>query len=86
MNRTFGDALAALKQGKKARLEKWKPGMFLLLAEGKSAEERTGAFPWEDAIVPGKRFILLKLPEHDRFVLWGYSQEEILSEDWEVLD
>lgn len=78
---SFGDAIEALKDGRKVAREGWNgKGMWLKLVPKDLAEsvtfqyEALNALPW----------IGMKTAD-EKFVPWLASQTDILSEDWVVL-
>lgn len=83
----FGDALIALKQGKKVAREGWNgKGMFLwYVPEGvypARMEAIKGHFPNDQ--VPYGAYIAMKTAQENA-VPWLASQTDVLAEDWEIL-
>lgn len=84
---TFGDALAALKDGKRVAREGWNgKGMWLKLAHPYSS-----SFPINDQavepLVEGSTmlsWIGMKTADN-KFVPWFASQTDMLAEDWVIL-
>ena len=98
-NLTFGDAIAALKQGKRVAREGWNgKGMFLFLLPAgqvpKSAIHDPALRAVIDAEIPGDTFEALgsirmwTTNAHGRRAVltgWLASQTDMLSEDWVIL-
>jgi hypothetical protein len=94
---TFGDAIAALKNGKRVRRSGWNgKGMFLfLLPAGDSIPTKVIHDPALRAVIEseigGDTFDALgsvRMFTADKKILTGWlaSQTDMLSEDWEILD
>lgn len=78
---TFGDALEALKIGKKVARTGWNSkGMYLYLADGKLLTEEIGdgSYPFTDTVV-------MKTADN-MFVPWLASQTDMLAEDWHIVE
>jgi hypothetical protein len=88
---TFGDAVMALKDGKRVTRTGWNgKGMFLYYVPAASypAGRNTlgtmqGIFP--DDMVPYRDYIAMKTAQND-VVPWVCSQSDALAEDWCILD
>lgn len=79
----FGEAIAALKVGKKVSREGWNgKGMFLFLADG--IEFSTVAEIGPARPVSVSPSIVMKTTQDDFVVGWLTSQTEILAEDWKI--
>lgn len=95
---TFGDALAALKEGKRAAREGWNgKGMFIFLNKGSVA-----SLPERDTTIEGISDHLFELGDDGTVTRlpnlnmraasgstvtgWLASQTDLLAEDWEILD
>lgn len=93
-NLNFGDAIKALKEGKKVARKGWNgKGMFLWLKEGtrilsdwckdpilKSICEETGGD------IEGLPTICMKTADNKVLTGWLASQTDMLSEDWIILE
>lgn len=87
----FGDALAALKQGKRVARHGWNgKGMFLYYvpaaaypAHRNSNGTMQGLFP--DDMVPYRAYVAMKTAQDD-VVPWVASQSDILEDDWVVVE
>jgi len=85
----FGQALEALKEGKKVAREGWNgKGMFLYYVPANSYPASrnplgtmVGVFP--DDMVPYGAYIAMKTAQ-DNVVPWLASQTDVLAEDWIV--
>ncbi len=91
MNMKFGDAIEALKEGKKVARQGWNgKGMFLYLTNGSNiSQARDNAL---DTIIKKNGsatinpHIDMKAAD-DTFVIgWLASQTDMLSEDWIIID
>jgi hypothetical protein len=88
---TFGQAIEALKAGKRVARAGWNgKGMFLYYVPAASypAQRNTfgtmvGVFP--DDMVPYCAYIAMKTAQ-DNVVPWLASQTDMLSEDWEIVE
>ena len=85
---TFGDALAALKSGKRVTRSGWNGrGMFLFLVPGSTFEVNRppllGIYP-EGATINDHAPIDMKTAQ-EQVVPWIASQSDLLHADWEVL-
>ncbi len=75
----FGDAIAAIKQGKLATRMGWNgKDMYIFLIEGYPANE-------EDGILEILPIIAMKTADNKILRGWLASQTDILAEDWVVL-
>jgi hypothetical protein len=86
--RNFGEALVALKFGKRVARQGWNgKGMFLYFVPEGAYPARTDVAKaeWgEDALVPYQAYIAMKTVQ-GTVVPWLASQTDMLAEDWEVL-
>nr|DAO08242.1 MAG TPA: Protein of unknown function (DUF2829) [Caudoviricetes sp.] len=79
---TFGDALEALKIGKKVARIGWNgKGMYLYLADGKLLTEEIGdgSYPFTDTVV-------MKTADNKYCIGWLASQTDMLAEDWHIVE
>lgn len=85
----FGQALEALKAGKRVARTGWNgKGMFLYLVPANSYPAQTGAAKlyWgDDALVPYGAYIAMKTAQ-ENVVPWLASQTDVLTEDWVELE
>lgn len=86
---TFGEALVALKDGKKVQREGWNgKGMFIFLVPGSTfAVNRPplmGIYP-EGTIINYQSHIDMKTAQ-DTVVPWLASQSDVLAEDWQIVE
>lgn len=83
----FGQALAALKNGKKVARRGWNgKGMFLYYVPEGSYPARTEIAKshfGEDALVPYTHYIAIK-SVNETVTPWVASQTDILADDWQV--
>ena len=93
----FGEAIEALKQGKRVARQGWNgKGMFLILNGGYSVEKEKSRPDnhINEAFLVSKDQTHLHIGKHvdmwtaqnNLCVGWLASQTDMLSEDWEVLD
>ena len=78
----FGEAIEALKSGKKVAREGWNgKGMYLYLADGDLLTDAIGdgSFPFIDTIV-------IKTVDNKYCIGWIASQTDMLAEDWNIVD
>lgn len=88
---TFGQAIEALKQGKKVARAGWNgKGMFIYYvpenkypASGNTLGTMLGIFP--DDMVPYGSYIAMKTAQ-DNVVPWLASQTDVLAEDWDIVE
>jgi hypothetical protein len=85
----FGDALAALKQGKRVARHGWNgKGMFLFLVPGSTFEVNRppllGIYP-EGTVINYHPHIDMKTAQ-DTVVPWLASQTDVLAEDWTIVE
>ena len=85
---TFGDAVAALKQGKKVSRAGWNgKGMFLFLVPGSTFKVNRppllGIYP-EGTEINYRPHIDMKTADN-KVVPWLASQTDVLAEDWTIL-
>ena len=86
----FGEAIAAIKAGKKAARAGWNGnGMFIYYVaansypvSGNPGSAVAGYFM--DDMVPYRHYIALKTAQND-IATWSPSTSDALAEDWEVL-
>lgn len=79
---TFGEALEAMKAGKKVSRAGWNSkGMYLYLADGKllTHEIGDGSYPFTDSIV-------MKTADNRYCIGWLASQTDMLAEDWCIVE
>ena len=77
----FGEAIEALKSGKKVAREGWNgKGMYLYLADGNLLTDAIGdgSFPFIDTIV-------IKTVDNKYCIGWLASQTDMLATDWYIL-
>lgn len=87
----FGEAIKALKAGKRVAREGWNgKGMFLYYVPAASYPAQRneygtmlGVFP--DDMVPYGAYIAMKTAQ-DNVVPWLASQTDVLAEDWVIAD
>ncbi len=89
---TFGDALEALKKGKKVCREGWNgKGMFLYYVPANKYPVERGAKNspvkglFKDDLIPYGAYIAMKTAQ-DNVIPWLASQTDMLSEDWCVVE
>ena len=88
---SFGDAVAALKEGLRVEREGWNgKGMFLYyVPENKYPASRnehgTMVGVFEDDMVPYREYIALKTVDN-QVVPWLASQTDVLAEDWQIME
>ena len=79
---TFGEALEAMKAGKKVATTGWNgKGMYLYIADGKllTQEIGDGSYPFTDSIV-------MKTADNRYCIGWLASQTDVLAEDWRIVE
>lgn len=79
---TFGEALEALKAGKKVARKGWNgKEMYLYLADGKLLTEEIGdgSYPFTDTVV-------MKTADNKYCIGWLASQTDMLAEDWHIVE
>jgi len=85
----FGDAIKALKNGKRVSRYGWKgQGQYLYYVPAASYPAMTeiAVKQWgEGGLVPYEAYIALKTV-HGTVVIWNASQADMLSEDWFIVD
>ena len=77
----FGEAIKALKEGKKVARKGWNgKGMYLYLADGELLTDAIGddSFPFTDSVV-------MKTADDKYCIGWLASQTDMLAEDWEIV-
>ena len=78
----FGQAIEALKQGKRVAREGWNgKGMYLGLIKGRSLER---CFDPDSA--PCENSICMKTAQDTVVVGWLASQTDMLAEDWTIVE
>lgn len=86
---TFGQALEALKIGKRVAREGWNgKGMFAYLVPANSYPVQTGAAAahfGKGSMVPYRAYLALKTVDDD-VATWAPSCSDVLAEDWTVLE
>ena len=88
---SFGDAVAALKQGARVAREGWNgKGMFLYyVPENKYPASRnehgTMVGVFEDDMVPYGAYLAMKTAQNN-VVPWLASQTDVLAEDWQIVE
>lgn len=84
----FGEALTALKAGKKVCRTGWNgKGMYLRLIGTDSTQPEIGGWTFTNGVDDNKEllpFIAMKTAD-DKFVPWLASQTDVLAEDWMIL-
>lgn len=84
----FGEALAALKEGKRVARRGWNgQGMFAYLVPAASYPVQTGAAKehfGEGSLVPYRAYLALKTAQGD-VATWAPSASDVLADDWEIL-
>lgn len=85
MNINFGEAIEALKQGKKVARINWNgKNMYLQLAPvGVATLKEEGDL--DHTLVKTLPHIVMKTVDNE-FIPWLASQTDILSEDWQVIN
>lgn len=85
---TFGDALVALKQGKKVSRAGWNgKGMFVYYVPPASYPVQTGAAKshfGEGSLVPYNAYLVIK-NVNETVSTWVPSVNDCLAEDWTIL-
>lgn len=85
---TFGDALVAIKDGKKLSRAGWNGrGMFVYLVPAAHYPAQTGAaksFFGDGAMVPYQAYMAIK-NANDTVSTWVPSVNDCLSEDWQIV-
>lgn len=88
-NLNFGQAIEAVKAGKKISRAGWNgSGMFAYLVPANSYPAQTGAAKshfGESAMVPYREYLALKTAQGD-VATWAPSCSDALAEDWEVVE
>lgn len=85
-NINFGEALAALKDGKRVGRSGWNgKGMFLFRIAGNAEPSAWTYTDGKQDNYPNLPFIAMKTAT-DEVVPWLASQTDILAEDWNILD
>lgn len=83
----FGDALAALKAGKRVARAGWNgKGMWLFLIQGSNDLAKLHGYGFGEVLgEPAFRDAIFMRTVDNQLVAWTASQTDVLSEDWEVL-
>ena len=77
----FGEAIKALKEGKKVARKGWNgKGMYLYLVEGRVLAQKIG---YGNYTFSGS--IIMKTANNQLCIGWLASQGDILAEDWEIV-
>lgn len=86
-NLTFGDAIAAIKNGKRAARKGWNGSeMFIYHVPGAEYPAVTHvAMQTFGTMVPYREYIALKTAQND-VATWSPSGSDALAEDWVILD
>ena len=88
-NMNFGDAIQALKAGKKVARTGWNgKGMFVYLVPGEKFPARTDAaksFFGKDGLVPYNDYLAIK-NVNDTVSTWVPSVNDCLVEDWQIAE
>ena len=88
-NMNFGDAIEALKQGKKVARSGWNgKGMFVYLVPANNFPAQTDAaksFFGNDGLVPYNPYMAIK-NVNDTVSTWVPSINDCLAEDWQIVD
>ena len=86
---TFGQAIEALKAGKKVARIGWNgSGQFVYLVPAASYPAQTGiskAYFGADAMVPYRAYLALKTAQGD-VAIWAPSCSDSLAEDWQIIE
>lgn len=84
----FGEALAALKAGKKVARAGWNgKGMFAYLVPANSYPVQTGAAAshfGQGSLVPYRAYLALKTAQDD-VATWAPSCSDVLADDWGIV-
>ncbi len=84
---TFGDAIAALKSGKKVAREGWNgKGMFLFLSRNIEFETDANLSCLSKTKMKQTASIVMKTAQDEFVVGWLASQSDMLAEDWIIVD
>ena len=89
----FGEAIEALKQGKKVAREGWNgKGMFLILVNGTNALKPYPNTPYDLVVQYTKQEKINILPHIDMYTAqgdmlpgWLASQTDMLADDWQII-
>ena len=88
-NLNFGQAIEALKQGKKVAREGWNgSNMFAYYVPASSYPAQTGIakqYFGENEMVPYRAYLALKTAQND-VATWAPSGSDALAEDWIILE
>lgn len=86
---TFGQAVEALKLGKKVARSGWNgSGMFAYLVPASSFPALTGVakqYFGENSMVPYRAYMALKTAQND-VATWAPSGSDVLAEDWVIVE
>ena len=87
-NMNFGQAIEALKAGKKVARDGWNGrGMFLFIMKGGlSGTEVHNQHGYLDEHIEIQDCICMKTAQNTVCVGWLASQTDMLAEDWEIVD
>lgn len=90
----FGDAIRAMKAGKKVARAGWNgKGMWVALIKGRDVQIHNNGFSpinehdhgWKDRVPRFLNWIGMKTADNG-FVPWLASQTDVLAEDWAVVE
>ena len=86
-NLTFGDALEAVKRGKRAARKGWNgKGMFIFLAEVVKFHTRADLSEFEDQDVEASDMLVLRTAQGTFQPGWLASQADMLADDWYIVE
>lgn len=88
-NLNFGEALSALKEGKRISRDGWNgKGMFVYLVPANAYPAQTGAAKahfGEGALVPYNAYLAIK-NVNETVSTWVPSVNDVLAEDWGIIE
>jgi len=85
---TFGQAILAMKQGKKVAREGWNgKGMYAYYVPAAEYPATTDIAKkeWGDKLVPYRHYLALKTAQND-IATWSPSTSDALADDWEIVE
>ncbi len=83
----FGDAIEALKQGKRVAREGWNgKGMFLFLTTEIEFKTDADLSPLQNTELKQPNSIAMKTAQDEFVVGWLASQSDMLAEDWVIVE
>ncbi len=88
MQLNFGDAIAAMKAGKRVARKGWNgAGMFAYHVPANKYQVQTDAIKghFKDNMVPYREYLALKTAQGD-VATWSPSTSDCLAEDWVIVD